>query len=185
MMMYKVQLNPLNSSGVSGTATVMMAESGYFEVINDAKGLVPGMVHPQHIHGFVMENMADKKSMYPDPSAAGDDGLISHEEIEHHVGEEIIPLDDKLVPLTADNYPDANAAGTLSYGAKVKTHSLVSAFDAAHNGTQTMKDLELGKRVIVIHGAYVMDNMVVAPSTEGAEYVEDLPVACGELMEMK
>jgi len=132
-----------------------------------------------------MENAADKKSMCPDPSAAGEDGLISHEELEHYTGEDIIPLDDKLVPLTADNFPVANAAGTLSYGAKVKTHSLVSAFDAAHNGTQTMKDLELGKRVIVIHGAYMLDNMVVAPGTEGAEYMAEIPVACGELMEMK
>ncbi|WP_162056456.1 hypothetical protein, partial [Pontibacter pamirensis] len=43
MKMYKVQLNPLNNSGVYGTATVMMTENGEFEVITDVKGLAPHM----------------------------------------------------------------------------------------------------------------------------------------------
>lgn len=186
MKMYKVQLNPLNNSGVTGTATVMMKANGDFEVITDIEGLAPGMVHAQHIHGFVMENMPDKKSTCPPPSAAGADGLITHHEVEQYTGEDIIPLDDKLVPLTADNFPVATSAGTISYGAKVKTSSLVSAFDAAHNGTQTMADLELGKRVIVIHGAFAINNKIVpAGSNKHAKYWPSLPVACGELVEMK
>lgn len=181
----KMQLNPLNSSGVSGTATVMMTESGHFEVINNIEGLAPQMVHPQHVHGFVMENMADQNAVCPPPSAAGNDGLLTLQDGLPFYGPVLIPLDDKLVPLTADNFPVATPAGTISYGAKVKTQSLVSAFDAAHNGTQKVADLELGKRVIVIHGAFVMNNRVVAPGTEGATYMATLPVACGELMEMK
>ncbi|RDV15025.1 hypothetical protein DXT99_12150 [Pontibacter diazotrophicus] len=188
MKMYKVQLNPLNNSGVTGTATVMMNEDGEFEVITDVMGLAPSMVHPQHIHGFVMENMADKDAMCPPPSAAGADGLLTLEDGLPFYGPVLIPLDDKLVPLTADNFPIATSAGTISYGGKVMTSSLVSAFDAMHNGTQTEKDLELDKRVIVIHGAYVYyDKVVPADSREAkwAEYQPTLPVACGELVEMK
>ncbi|WP_202916009.1 hypothetical protein, partial [Pontibacter pamirensis] len=83
--------------------------------------------------------------------------------------------------------PVATSAGTVAYGAKVKTSSLVSAFDAMHNGTQTVKDLELDKRVIVIHGAYVINNKVVPASRNPSprRYMATLPVACGELVEMK
>ncbi|MFD3003964.1 hypothetical protein ACFS7Z_26650 [Pontibacter toksunensis] len=188
MKMYKVQLNPLNNSGVTGTATVMMKENGEFEVITDIEGLVPNMVHPQHIHGFVMENMADKDAMCPPPSAGGADGLLTLEEGQPFYGPILIPLDDKLVPLTAENFPVATSAGTISYGGKVMTSSLVSAFDAMHNGTQTMKDLELDKRVIVIHGAYVINNAIVPANSnrvQYAKYMATLPVACGELVEMK
>lgn len=184
--MYKVQLNPLNNSGVTGTATVMMSANGDFEVIGDVMGLAPGMVHPQHIHGFVMENMADQDAVCPPPSAAGDDGLLTLEDGLPFYGPVLIPLDDNLVPLTAQNYPVATSAGTIAYGAKVATHSLVSAFDAAHNGTQTMADLELDKRVIVIHGAFAINNRIVpAGSNPHAKYWASLPVACGELVEMK
>ena len=184
--MYKAQLNPLNNSGVYGTATVMMKANGEFEVITDVQGLAPGMVHPQHIHGFVMENMADKNSVCPPPSAAGADGLLTLEEGQPFYGPHIIALDDKLVPLTADNFPVATSAGTISYGAKTMTSSLVSAFDAMHNGVQTEKDLELDKRVIAIHGAFAINNKIVpAGSNAFAKYWPSLPVACGELVEIK
>ena len=185
MKMYKVQLNPLNNSGVTGTATVMMTENGEFEVITDVKGLAPHMEHPQYIFGAVSEGM-DMKSMCPPPSAAGADGLLTLEEGLPFFGPVLISLDDKLVPLTYENFPVATSAGTVSYGAKVKTSSLVSAFDAMHNGKQTMEDLELDKRVIVIHGAYAINNKIVpAGSNKHAKYWKTLPVACGELVEMK
>ena len=186
MKMYKVQLNPLNNSGVTGTATVMMNEKGEFEVITDVMGLAPGMVHPQHIHGFVTEDMMDKNAVCPPPSAAGPDGLMTLEEGAPFYGPILIPLDDKLVPLTSENFPVATPAGTISYGGQVMTSSLVSAFDAMHNGMQTVKDLELDKRVIVIHGAYAINNKIVpAGSNKHAKYWATLPVACGELVEMK
>ncbi|GAB3536727.1 hypothetical protein GCM10027443_27800 [Pontibacter brevis] len=184
--MYKVQLNPLNNSGVTGTATVMMKANGEFEVITDVTGLAPNMVHPQHIHGFVMEDMADQDAVCPPPSAAGADGLLTLEDGLPFYGPVLIPLDDKLVPLTADNFPVATSAGTIAYGAKTMTSSLVSAFDAMHNGTQTMADLELDKRVIVIHGAFAINNRIVpAGSNPHAKYWASLPVACGELVEMR
>ncbi|MFD3003970.1 hypothetical protein ACFS7Z_26680 [Pontibacter toksunensis] len=187
MKMYKVQLNPLNNSGVTGTATVMMTENGHFEVITDVEGLAPHMEHPQYIFGAVSEGM-DMKSMCPEPSAAGADGLLTLEEGLPFFGPILISLDDKLVPLTYENFPVATSAGTVSYGAKTMTSSLVSAFDAMHNGTQTMKDLELDKRVIVIHGAHVINNAIVPANSnrvQYAKYMATLPVACGELVEMK
>lgn len=179
---YTVELNPLNNSGVTGIAKVMVNEDGKFEVITHATDLAPNMVHPQHIHGFVME---DKNAVCPDMSAAGSDGLLTLSDGLPFYGPIIVPLDDMLVPLSAGDFPMANAAGVLNYAEKVSTSSLVSAFDAAYNGTQTMEDLDLDKRVIVLHGAYVKNNMVVPAGTEGAEYMATLPVACGEITELK
>ncbi|WP_266202524.1 hypothetical protein [Pontibacter kalidii] len=179
-MKYTAYLSPLNNSGVTGTAKIMMKEDGKFQVIVEASNMVPNMVHPQHIHGFVME---DKNATCPDPSAAGEDGLLTLADGLPAYGPVIVPLDDQLVPLSVENFPNANAGGNLSYVEKVDTRALVSAFDAAYEGTQTMANLKLDKRVIVLHGAYVKDNMVVPAGTEGAEYIATLPVACGEIVE--
>ncbi|PRY10204.1 hypothetical protein CLV24_115121 [Pontibacter ummariensis] len=182
---YVTDLHPLNNSGVMGTATFMYREGGDFKAKVKAEGLVPGMPHPQHIHGFVMENMADQDAVCPPESAAGSDGLITLPDGLPFYGPVLIPLDDRLVPLAVNDFPVANPAGIITYLETVGLGMLVSAFDAAMPGSQSAKDLNLEKRVVVLHGAYVKDNMIVPAGTEGAEYVATLPVACGEIREVR
>ena len=47
----KAKLVELNGSGASGTATLTATGNGGLKVVIRSQGLVPGVFHPQHIHG--------------------------------------------------------------------------------------------------------------------------------------
>lgn len=47
----EIQLDSLNSSGATGTATLTPTEDGGLQVQIDASGLVPNQPHAQHLHG--------------------------------------------------------------------------------------------------------------------------------------
>ena len=178
---FVADLHPLNNSGVTGTATFQYKEGAMFKARVKADGLVPGKPHPQHIHGF--EPGADGKSgdaECPPPSAAGADGLIDLAEGLPFYGPIIVPLDDQLVPLTAGDFPVANPAGIISYVETVGYHELISAIETTFS-MKNQEGLNLEKRSVVLHGAFVKDGEIVPPGTEGAEYVATLPVACGEI----
>jgi hypothetical protein len=180
---FKVELQAVNNSGVTGEAMITYMKDGKFEVHVNAKNLAPNMVHPQHIHGFGF-NEDPRKSVCAPPSAAGEDGLLTLEESEAYAGPALIPLDNELIPLTADDYPKANEHGLLNYVEWTKLNTLITAIDEAHEGHQSLKDLALDRRVVELHGAWVKDNQVVPAGTEGAEYIATLPVACGEVKEV-
>lgn len=182
--MFEAYLTPLNNSGVTGKATIKYTVNGNFEVLINAKGLSPNRVHPQHIHGFAPDSdMPNKKAVCPPASAAGDDGILTLVEGLPFYGGVLVPLDNKLVPLTSDNMPYVGyGAGDLTYYEMEATKALVQAFDNMYDGTQTEADLKLINRVIVLHGAFVKDGMVMQRYSEGAEYDASLPVACGEIM---
>ena len=92
-------LTPLNAHvgprAVTGKAVLTMDE-GTLNVMLDVKGVVPGQLHAQHIHGH------DGESTCPTPQAdADDDGLIS-------VGEGAPDYGGVLVPLTPFQTPDGS-----------------------------------------------------------------------------
>ncbi len=122
---YRVDLDPLNESGVDGHA-VVIEKGDTLKVIIRAKGLVPNMLHPQHIHGFV-DTMQD--AVCPPMSAAGEDGLLTLVEGLPFYGPVVVPL--TPFPM-ADN-------GTIEY---VQTFEDVA-----------IEDLE--NFVIVLHGKFV------------------------------
>jgi hypothetical protein len=182
--MFEAYLTPLNNSGVTGKATIKYSHDGKFEVLINAEGLTPNRVHPQHIHGFAPDgDMKMKDAVCPPASAAGEDGILSLPEGLPFYGPVLIPLDDNLVPISSGNFPYVGyGAGTLTYYEMTATKELLQAFDNMYDGTQTEKDLMLMNRVIVLHGAFVKDGMVMQRYSEGAEYMPALPVACGEIM---
>src|SRR5688572_3377536 len=47
----KAKLVELNGSGASGTATLTATDDGGLKVVIESQGLVPGVFHPQHLHG--------------------------------------------------------------------------------------------------------------------------------------
>lgn len=171
---FEADLQPLNNSGVSGKFMATYVIGGNFLAEVNARNLVGGMVHPQHIHA---------KSQCPPMSAAGDDGLLSIADGLPFYGPVFIPLDDNLVPLEAEEFPMANKNGQLNYTQRAKLSQFMAAFNGAREETHTDEFLNLGHRTVVIHGAYVKDNMIVPAGTEGAEYNASLPVACGEIKE--
>lgn len=168
------ELHPLNSSGVKGKATFKYQKGKQFLAEVYAENLVPNMVHPQHVH---------VNNGCPAEDAGGEAGLLGHDELEKIVGEDLISLDDQLVSPEANDYPMANNMGEIRYNEVTELHELISAIGIKHSDIKTPEDLKLHDRVVVLHGAYVKDNQIVPPGTEGAEYMMELPVACGVIEE--
>jgi len=121
----QVQLTELNDSGVTGKA-VLVLKDGTLRVNLQARNLVPGMLHPQHIHGLA----GSTNGTCPPPSAAGDDGVLTLEDGLPFYG----PV---LQPLTP--FPMADS-GKISY---TETFSVEGDF------------ADLSDEVIVVHGGYV------------------------------
>ena len=172
---FEAELQPLNNSGVSGKFLATYVVGGNIQAEVNARNLVPGMVHPQHIHA---------KNQCPPMSAAGEDGLLTLSDGLPFYGPVFIPLDDNLVPLGAEVFPMANKNGQLNYAQRAKLSQFMAALDGTQEEENADKFLNLGHRTVVIHGAYVKDNMIVPAGTEGADYDASLPVACGEIKEV-
>ncbi|MFD2247178.1 superoxide dismutase family protein [Pontibacter ruber] len=126
---YTVDIMPLNNSGVSGTATLML-EGDMLTVHVQATGLEPDALHPQHIHGFKDKN---KNAVCPPMSADTDrDGLVELAEGLPYYGDVLL----SLTPFSTA--PD----GTIDYK---------MTFDI----TKNIDLLPLQNDVIVLHGMTV------------------------------
>lgn len=86
---YTAQLAPLNGSGVTGEVEIQV-QGNRLDVMMVVRGVEPGQIHPQHIHGF---DGNEQDATCPPPSAAGDDGLISIAEGEPFYGPVQLALD--------------------------------------------------------------------------------------------
>lgn len=127
---YTADLSSLNDSGVEGTAELVLMGNELTVTIN-ATGLVPNMLHPQHIHGF-MEN--NRNSTCPPASAdSNGDGLVDLVEGLPFYGPVLLSL--TPFPLAED--------GTITF---VQTYD-VSASEFSVTPLQN--------RAIVLHGLYV------------------------------
>ena len=71
---YKAELNTLNNSGVMGMAELIL-DGNQLTVTIYAQGLVPEMVHPQHIHGASENN--GNGTCPPDTADTNTDGFVS------------------------------------------------------------------------------------------------------------
>ncbi len=129
---FKVNLQPLNDSGVSGQAWLILRD-GQLTVSIEATGLEANKLHPQHIHGF------DQPANSTCPTLAADadgDGLIS-------VGEGLPDYGPVLLPLMPfSTAPD----GTISYQATFDDLSVLEPINTLQN------------RAIVLHGLTVNDD---------------------------
>lgn len=122
---YRADLGSLNNSGVTGTATLTV-DGDQLTVSIEASGMVPGKLHPQHIHGHTGSPRA---GVCPPPSAdTNDDGMISVPEGAPFYGAVLLPL---------TPFPVADEKGNISY---TKTFQYTSDLG------------QLQKRVIVLHG---------------------------------
>lgn len=158
-----VDLEALNGSGVTGTATVTVNEDNSVTVSVEAEGVEAGEVHPQHIHGF-----ADAHENAVCPTEASRDQNEGQPE-EADDPDQFISLEEG-----ADEYGPVQLSLTLEDG------SFPTPTGTAYSYERTFEPLELGSlppldelenRAIVLHGMTV----------DSGEYVATLPVACGQL----
>jgi hypothetical protein len=127
---YRVTLDELNASGVTGTATLQVRADQLIVTLN-AVGHVPEQVHAQHIHGF-----ADQASACPTAAQDADgDGVIT-------VGEGAVVFGPVQVELR--DYPSpTNSAGAIQYR---------RAFDLAD---VPFDPADLSEKAMVLHGAFL------------------------------
>lgn len=127
-MVYTAKIQPINSSGVQGDATVTVAGTD-LQVEISATGMVPGQVHAMHIHGMPGGQASTcpvtvKGVITPEPKAESSYGHV-------------------LDPLSP--FPTASAAGEITFNGSVGTSSAVP-------GTAV---LPLDGKAIVLHGLMV------------------------------
>jgi hypothetical protein len=116
----KAKLVEINSSGASGTATITALPDGGLKVVIRSEGLVPGVFHPQHIHGTGHGGHFRCPTLKKNDSDG--DGFITNEEGTGEYGAIFFPLTTRggATPtpqdaLAADRMPVADAEGRIRY----------------------------------------------------------------------
>lgn len=145
----QVQLDALNKSGASGTATLTATSNGDLKISIRSKGMVPNSPHAQHLHGAV--NGMDFHC--PDMSADKDgNGFVSTEEGLPMYGDIFVSLTTKgdttkASGLAVDRMPMADAQGTVVYD------RTIAAGDLPKGTIEHLKDLH-----VVQHGIDANNN---------------------------
>ena len=168
---YQANFNELNNSGASANATLVAAKFGNFVRVNlQARGLLDGATHLQHIHGSIEED-----NVCPPASAdVNGDGFID-------LAEGVPFYGGILVTLGTDD------AGAFSYS---------RSFDTLDDGSEIESIYPLGNQHIVIHGVDVNgdgdldDGRDIDGDGAITGFVETnfeltLPALCGELTAQK
>lgn len=175
---YHTTFTTLNNSGVTGTAR--LALDGNMLTVNiNARGLMPDMPHPQHIHGTF--DADGNPSQATTPTLAGvdanGDGVIELSEGQTTYGPILIDLSSPPGGAIPD-FPTA-PGGVINFS---YTYDLTDSgiFDGTYNAGDVMP---LNFREIVIHGM----NAPIALMDGGVnyamgEYDPVLPVASGALL---
>ena len=116
----KAKLVEINGSGASGTATLTALPDGGLKVVIHSEGMVPGVFHPQHLHGTGQGGHFHCPTLKKND--ADGDGVITNEEGTGEYGAIFFPLTtsggatatpkDALDP---KRMPVADAKGRISY----------------------------------------------------------------------
>jgi len=114
----RAKLMEVNGSGASGTATVTATGGGGLKVVIHSKGLVPGVFHPQHIHGSAHGGHFSCPTLKQNDKDG--DGVLTNEEGTGEYGTIFFALTTKggTTPqdgLDATRMPVADANGEINY----------------------------------------------------------------------
>lgn len=178
---FTAKLRPLNGDvshrPVTGKATVRVRD-GRFTVRVNAKGLEPGIPHPQHIHGKAELVAGSCPDMSDDENG---DGVVDVIEGLPDYGAIRLTLDGDLTDgpgtqVSSLPNPD-NEGGAITYSASASLDAVQSGLDDAFGGFE----LALEKRHIVLHGVDPDTELSEAQSVGDLPAWLTLPVACGEL----
>jgi hypothetical protein len=185
---YTAQLAQLNDSGVTGSAEITFKHKALSISLN-AKGLVPNMPHPAHIHG----KLTGSDAMCPTIAAdTNNDGLISVFEGAPAYGPIKLNL---TTPQTAfgapanttlfapfagtpniGNFPVSDDSGEISID---QTYTFDMSKQADKDAYAQLKTLDM--QHIVVHGGYAPQNVDTPGGSTDIVYDALLPVACGQI----
>jgi hypothetical protein len=181
----QVQLDALNKSGASGTATLTAMADGDLKVSIRSKGLVPNSPHAQHMHG----STAGMDYHCPDMSADKDgNGYVSTEEGMPVYGDIFISLTTKgdtgkASGLAVDRMPTADKNGNLAYD------RTIAAADLPAGTIEHLKDLHVVEHGIDANGNGKYDMAGLGESTlaksaglKGIPEEATDPALCGMVM---
>lgn len=185
---YTVMLQPLNNSGVTGTAKVLLTGTT-LRVRFDARGLQPNMSHDAHIHGMLNGTDANCPTTAQDTNG---DGYISVFEGAPAYGVIKVSLSKPITAagintvaalfapyagVDSNSFQPSDSQGMDHYDQSITYNLSDTEAAAAYNGIMPLQAQE-----IVIHGAMAPESVdTVGGSTSKIVYDELLPVACGDL----
>jgi hypothetical protein len=114
----KAKLMEVNGSGATGTATVTALSDGGVKVVIHTEGLVPGVFHPQHLHGSAHGGHFTCPTLKANDTDG--DGVLTNEEGTGEYGTIFFALTTSggTTPqdgLDAKRMPVADSAGRLDY----------------------------------------------------------------------
>lgn len=179
---YEARLAPLNvavAGGPTSGSARLVVRGDEIDISVDVEGAPPGIVHIQHIHGFVDGQEATCATASSD---ANGDGIIDLLETEENSGTTLVPFhgDPATLAIDGEGYPTADATGAYHYRSSTSRSALEQALQQA-NGAE----LDPASRVVYVHGVY--EDRDLPPSVASLPDVPahvTLPIACGELRQI-
>jgi hypothetical protein len=177
---YVAQLHALNSKAtgkkVTGTARFTVRGDSLTIAIN-VQNAPAGIEHLQHFHGFTDGRDATCAA----PSAdVNHDGVVDLIETEPTSGTTMVPFTDDPVrmEIVTDTYPKANSGGAYHYSKTVSLSALEKAFSEKFSG----QTLDLGQRVVYIHGVPSDTELPSTAASLGTIPAQvTIPIACGKI----
>lgn len=172
------EMNPrLTEQEVSGRA-LFLVEGGRLHISLAVRGVAPGMMHLQHIHGFTDGEQA--AACPPAEADANGDGIVDLLETEPYVGVTLVPFNGAPAGLEieSESYPVATEDGLMTYTMSVPLAELEAAAQEAYG----LGSLALERRAVFIHG--VPEGAELPASVQSLPGVPShvtVPIACGTI----
>ena len=178
---YVAELHALNTKATG----MQTAGEARFTIVGDsltitvnARHVPPEMMHLQHFHGFTTSQNATCPTSSAD---ANHDGVVDLIETEPTSGTTLVPFTANPVSMeiVTDSYPKASANGTYQYRKTVSLSALEAAFAKAFDGQK----LDLGRRVVFIHGVPATTTLPASAASLGKIPAQvTIPIACGKIV---
>lgn len=180
---YAGTLQPMNTqiTGEPTTGKVKLVVQGdtlTAHVI--VKGAPAGIEHWQHFHGFKNGTEATCPTVLSD---ANGDGIVDLIETHPTSGKTMVPFikDPASMNIAHGTYPVADAQGDYHYEESIPLAKLASVFQKEFGA-----DLDLGSRVVFIHGVPEQTELPDSVASLGPIPAQTtLPIACAALTRVK
>ena len=176
---YKVNLRPLNRSGVEGKGSLTLSpDKMHLTVRIDATGLEKNQVHVGHIHGLVTGDNEPADSSIPSPKQDSDKDKYVE------LAEGLVTYGPILITLGTDNGGnlDPDGDGTIHYEQTFDLEDPAIYGEGFNKMSVIGSGSSLQLREIIIHGLTVPATGIAPGEVDGtAGYKVVLPVAGGEI----